>query len=88
MFYGQCPYMLENEHPSVNRYVHVAIFGSTVRLVTMVLCRRKLLERQSVSHDNGNSNVWKDDVQSVHVLLIMISEACKEHQSVVHSWSS
>ena len=61
--------MLENEHPSVSRYVHVAIFGSTVRLVTMVLCRRKLLERQSVSRDNGNSNVWKDDVQSVHVLV-------------------
>ena len=80
--------MLENEHPSVNRYVHVAIFGSTVHLVTMDLCRRKLLEHQSVSRDNGNSNVWKDDVQSVHVLVIMISEACKEHQSIVHSWSS
>ena len=39
MFYGQCPYMLENEHPSVSHYVHVAIFGSTIRLVTMVLCR-------------------------------------------------
>ena len=59
-FYGQCPYMLENEHPSVSRYVHVAIFGSTVRLVTIFLCRRKLLERQSVSHDNENSDVWKD----------------------------
>ena len=30
--------------PVSGRYAHVAIFESTVRLVTVVLCRRKLIE--------------------------------------------